>query len=228
MKGELCLRLAVKIGGSIAIGDAGPSDEYASRFKTAIQAIDFEKLVVGIGGGKLARNYLKSVGSSLGPEQAETLVIDILRANTRFMAFILCGKPVLDESDLLSISENDKTRILVIGGIKPGRSTDANTALLAKAIGADLFVKMTDVNGIYTADPDLDDEAELIEKMSYDCALGLSVEGKPGSYGILDRLSLQVLKSATIPAHVIDGRDPQNLQKLLAGHHIGTLIDAEG
>jgi uridylate kinase len=218
------LRLAIKIGGSVAVGADGPKTEYVSRLKRAIEALEFEKLVVGIGGGRFARKYLRAVGPLLTPDQAESLVIDLLRANTRFLALVLGGKAILDEEELSSLPEERADRLLVVGGIRPGRSTDANTALLAKATKADLFVKLTDVDGIYTADPDLDDAAELIERMTYDQALDMSVAGKPGSYGILDRLALEALRGAGIPARVIPGRDPQDLVRLLAGAELGTLI----
>jgi len=83
---------------------------------------------------------------------------------------------------------------------------------------------MTDVDGVYTADPHADSSAQLIERMSYDRALDMSVAGTPGSYGILDRMSLQVLKRARIPAVVLNGKDPGTLRKLLDGEKTGTLI----
>jgi len=218
------LRLAVKIGGSVAVGEAGPNAEYVSRFDEVVRKANLDRLVVGIGGGKLARRYLQSVLALVSPEQAETLVIELLRANTRFVAHVLGGRPILDERSLRAVSKKTRSRILVVGGIKPGRSTDANTALLAAAIGADLFVKMTDVDGVYTADPHADSSAQLIERMSYDRALDMSVAGTPGSYGILDRMSLQVLKRARIPAVVLNGKDPGTLRKLLDGEKTGTLI----
>lgn len=218
------MRLAVKIGGSVAVGEAGPNAEYVKRFKQVVRTASLDKLVVGIGGGKLARRYLQSVLALVSPEEAETLVMDLLRANTRFLAHVLGGRPILDERSLRSVSKRTKSKILVVGGIKPGRSTDANTALLAAAIGADLFVKMTDVEGIYTADPRADSSAQLIEGMTYDRALKMSIAGSPGSYGIMDRMSLQVLKRSRIPAVVLNGKDPERLRKLLDGEKTGTLI----
>ena len=218
------MRLAVKIGGSIALTDEGPSSDYARRFRSAVETIAPERLVVGIGGGRLARNYLRSVGGLLSPEGSEMVVIQLLRANTQFMALVLGGTPVFEEDKIDSAVRQADARILVVGGMRPGRSTDANTALLAEAVGADLFVKMTDVDGVYTADPDLDPKADLVRAMSYSQALGISMEGKPGNYGVLDRLSLQVLERAKIPARVINGRDPDNLVRLISGEDMGTLI----
>lgn len=218
------LRLAVKIGGSISITENGPSAEYAKAFRSAVQAISVERLVVGIGGGRLARNYLKSVEGILSPEESEKVVIQLLRANTQFMALVLGGVPVLDEESLNAVPDRTQSRTLVIGGLRPGRSTDANTALLAEVVGADLFIKMTDVDGVYTSDPHRDPQAQLIPRISYPEILSSSVEGRPGSYGILDRLAIQVLMRARIPARVIDGRDPGNLVKATSGSHIGTEI----
>jgi len=218
------VRLAVKIGGSIAVGARGPEAEYVLRFREVINSLSLDKLAVGIGGGKLVRGYLQSVKPLVAPAKAESLAIDILRANTKLLSFVLGGRAILHEDELLSISRDDPEKIFVVGGIAPGRSTDANTAILARGIAADLFVKMTDVEGIFTADPDTDSDAELIERMDYHRALSLSVEGSPGSYGVLDRLSLQVLRDAGIPARVVNGRDPQVLSRILSGESIGTLI----
>lgn len=221
------MRLAVKIGGSIAVGPRGPKAEYLIRFREIIKSLPVHKLAVGIGGGRLVRDYLQSVKSLVPPEKAESLAIDILRANTKLLSLVLNGKAILDEEHLVSISRDDPEKTFVVGGIAPGRSTDANTAILARVIGADLFVKMTDVEGIFTADPDTHGDAELIDRMDYDRALSLSVEGTPGSYGILDRLCLQVLQDAGIPTRVVDGRDPSILPRILSGESIGTLISPE-
>ena len=218
------MRLATKIGGSIAVGERGPRKEYLSSFLTSIDSIDFEKLAVGIGGGVLARNYLSSMGSLLSPEQKELVVIELLRANTRFLSLLLNARPILTETALEEVDPDTDAEILVIGGIRPGRSTDANTALLAKAIGADLFVKLTDVEGVYTADPDEDEDARLIQRMTFDKLKSLSVEGRPGSYGVLDRLAISVLDGAGIPVRVMDGRDPAILCRLMKGEDHGTLI----
>jgi uridylate kinase len=218
------LRLAIKIGGSIAVGEKGPCQEYISAFLEAVGSLEFEKLVVGIGGGRLARNYLSSTGSLLSPEQRELVVIELLRANTRMLSLLLGGEAVFTEDDIERIDRDSSDQIYVIGGIRPGRSTDANTALMAELTGADLFIKLTDVDGVFTADPDEDEEAEFIERMTFDELRSLSVEGSPGSYGILDRLAISVLERASIPVRVMNGRDPSILERLMAGEDIGTLI----
>ncbi len=218
------MRLAVKIGGSIAVGESGPNGEYLCKFAQVVREADLQKLVVGIGGGRLARRYLESILPLVGPVEAENLVIDLMKPNVKLLASVLGGRAILDEGSLLSVKKDVRSRILVVGGIRPGRSTDANTALLAEAIGASLFVKMTDVDGVYTADPDVDAKARMIHHMSYDDALGISTLGKPGSYGILDRMCLEVLKRSHIPAVVLNGRDPARLRKVLRGEKIGTII----
>ncbi len=219
------MRAAVKVGGSVAVGEAGPNADYLLRLRDVIKGLDLQRLALGVGGGKQARNYLQCVQPYVGPAEAEALLLELLKANTRFVALLLGGRPILDERTMHSVSRRTRSRLLIVGGIRPKRSTDANTAILAEAIGADLFVKMTDVDGIYTADPDLHSDAELIPRMGYDAALRMSIEGRPGSYGILDRTALQVLKRAGIPTRVVAGRDPENLARALRGEALGTLIE---
>ena len=219
------MKLAVKIGGSIAIGEKGPNNEYLNELAQTLHSFQFEKLVVGIGGGILARNYLRSISPLVSPWEAERIVIELLRANTRLLAFLLKGTPILDEQSLDGLDPRDCPRVLVIGGIKPGRSTDANTAILAQRIGADMFVKMTDVEGVFTADPDSDPNARLIPKATYEDLLSLSGPTAPGRYGVLDELAIRVLQEARIPAKIIDGRNPRNLLSAISGEPIGTTIE---
>jgi uridylate kinase len=218
------MRLAIKIGGSISIGEKGPDPEFAAAFRNAVADLgELQRLAVGIGGGKLARGYLHSIRSIMGPDEAESVVVELLRANTKFMALLLGGRAIMDEPSIAKALKFPE-EILVIGGIKPGRSTDANTALLAKSIHADLFVKMTDVDGVYSADPDADRSAELLDRITYDQLYELSIDGTPGSYGVLDRTAIRVLQEARIPSRVIDGRDPRILLRLQSGSDTGTLI----
>lgn len=218
------MRLAIKIGGSIAVGDRGPKQDYLQSFLSVMSSLELEKLAVGIGGGKLARNYLASMGALLSPEQRELVVIELLRANTRMLSILLRARAIFTEEDLLDVSRDTEERAFVIGGISPGRSTDANTSLLAEAMGADLFIKLTDVDGVYTADPDEDEKAELIKRMTFEELTALSIEGSPGSYGILDRTAISVLSRSGIPVRIVNGRDPEIIRELLDGEDLGTLI----
>ncbi len=217
------MKIAIKIGGSISINGEGPRKDFVSKFAEVVRDISFDTLCVGIGGGKLARNYLQAIEPFLNDQESELVVLDILRANTRFMASVLGGRAVLDESSLNLLSRG-QDGILVIGGIKPGRSTDANTALLGEKVGVDLFVKMTNVRGVFDADPASDPGAQLIRRMTYDQLYELSIEGSPGSYGILDRLAIDVLKRSGIPTRIIDGRRPKGLKMVLEGKDLGTLV----
>lgn len=218
------MRLAIKIGGSIAVGERGPNQDYVQDFLSVINSLKLERLGVGIGGGKLARNYLASIGALLSSEQRELVVIELLRANTKMLSILLKAKAIYTEEDLIDVAGDTEKRAFVIGGISPGRSTDANTSLLAEAIEADLFIKLTDVDGVYTADPDEKENAELIKRMTFEELTALSVEGSPGSYGILDRMAISVLRRACIPVRIINGRDPKIIRGLLGGEDIGTLI----
>ena len=218
-------RIAIKVGGSIAIGERGPNTDYLAKFARTLTSMSLEKVAVGIGGGILARNYLTTISSALSPRPAEEVVIELLRANTRFLAFLLRGTPILDQQSLEKVDFNTPSRILVIGGVEPGRSTDANTAILGRKIGAEIFIKMTNVDGVYTADPHTHPDAELIEKMTYKKLLSLSGPTSPGKYGVLDELAIRVLEEVGIPAKIINGRDPRNLALTLAGEPIGTTVE---
>ena len=57
---------------------------------------------------------------------------------------------------------------MVMGGLQPGQSTNAVGALVAEAIGADLFINATDVDGVYTSDPKKDPEARKLDIVDTD------------------------------------------------------------
>ena len=57
-------------------------------------------------------------------------------------------------------------RIVVMGGVSPGQTTDAVSAILAERVHADRLVIATSVEGVYTADPEIDPSAKMIDVMT--------------------------------------------------------------
>lgn len=215
-------KLAIKIGGSIAFSEKGPKPDYFKRLIPVINKVKGKTslLVLGIGGGKYVRNCyseLRKLGFS--QKQMEWLAVDLLKTNARLLSFIFFGKPVFD------LKKMPKAKVLTISGIKPGRSSDANTALLAEKSKVDLFIILTDVAGLYTKDPKRYKDANLIKKINFsEIDKFLPKKTAPGKYGVIDPLALKVIKRSKIHTFIVNGKNPKVILDILKGKKRGTEI----
>lgn len=214
------MKIVIKIGGSQAFTDYGPNKNYLEKLIPVLKSVDKEhQLIVCIGGGQFIRKYLKDVKKfDLTNEEIEWIFVDMLRVNVRLFSLLLKEKPIYDIESV----RRDTTG--VVGGIAPGRSTDANAALCAEKIKADMLVKLTDVDGIYDKDPHEHRNAKKLDNILFSDVEKLMVRGEPGSYGVLDSLALQVIKRSRIKTFVINGSEPKNILKVIKGEKIGTVI----
>jgi uridylate kinase len=214
------VKLVVKIGGSLSIGSKGPKISYFKRLLPILRCVDRKhQLVVAIGGGKFLRKYFNIIKKfGLTNDEMEWIAVDLLKVNVRFLSFLLKKKPIF------SIEEFDPKEEGVIGGIAPRRSTDANAALIAKKMKADLFIKLTDVNGIYDKDPHVYKNAKKLDYIRFSDVMKYGKKGEPGKYGVLDKMCLSIIQRAKIKTIVMNGKKPQNLLRVVKGERIGTLI----
>lgn len=215
------MKLVVKIGGSMLFPEKGPDGIYIKKLLPVLKSAKKEnQLIVCIGAGKYFKNYAYKVREFLSGKELEWVLIDLLKANVTLFSKLLGMKPIYTLKDL-----GEKTSG-VIGGIVPGRSTDANAAYAAKVINAELLVKITDVNGIYDRDPKKYAHAKLLRKIHF-CELGrYAVRGSPGNYGVLDKTAMNYIAGSRIRTVVASGKNPENILKILGGRHIGTEISA--
>jgi uridylate kinase len=214
------MKVVIKVGGSLAFTDFGPNKNYLMKLIPVLRKIGTEnQLIVGIGGGQFIRKYLKTVKKFfLTNEEIEWIFVDLLKTNVQLFSFLLNKEPIFDLDKVTRGTSG------VVGGIAPGRSTDANSAICAERIGADLFIKLTDVSGIYDKDPDHHKDAKRIDKMSFKELGRFTKKGEPCSYGILDRMAINVIKRSKIKTIVMNGKNPKDILKALKGEKIGTVI----
>lgn len=212
------MRLVVKIGGSLSIGENGPKPEYFRELFPVLNQIKHNQAIISIGGGALVRKYFNSVKEFLSNEQMEWIAVDLFRANVRFLSYNI------DKPPLFSLEELNEKSEGVIGAIKPGRSSDANAAHAAKIIRADYFIKMTNVDGIYEKDPAIFPDSKMLRTLKFEDLLDYSQPGSPGNYGILDKTAMQIIIDNKIKTAIINGKNPENLLRFLEGEEIGTVI----
>ena len=214
------MKIVIKIGGSLLFDDFGPNVNYIKNLLRVLKKIRKKhKIILAVVGGKVARNYIKRAKElGISDEASEWIAIEILKANVRLFSYLLSMPPVFNLED---VKNNDEC---VLGGICPGRSTDANATLAAKIANADVFIKATNVDGIYTKDPKKFKAAKKIEKMSFAELRRFKTKGKPGSYGILDGLAIENIVKNRIRTLVINGENPKNILRAIKGEKIGTEI----
>jgi len=214
------MKLVIKVGGSLAFTDFGPNKDYLLKLIPVLKRISKKnQLIVGVGGGQFIRKYLKNVKNFvLTDKEVEWIFVDLLKTNVRLFSFLLNKKPIFDLNKVTRKTSG------IVGGIEPRRNTDANAALCAEKIGADLFIKLTDVPGIYDKDPDRYKNAKKLDKISFKELESFNKKGRPCSYGILDRTAINVIRRSKIKTVVMSGKNPRNIFKALKGEKVGTRI----
>jgi uridylate kinase len=119
----------------------------------------------------------------------------------------------------LAIKRMEKGEVVIMAGGtgNPFFTTDTAAALRAIEIEADVMLKGTRVDGIYTADPEKDPSAVKYDEITYDemYARGLKV---------MDLTAVTLCRDNSLPLVVFDMDTPGNLGKLLGGHSVGTVV----
>ncbi|MDE0153177.1 MAG: UMP kinase [Gammaproteobacteria bacterium] len=117
----------------------------------------------------------------------------------------------------------EKGRLVVFatGTGNPFFTTDSAASLRAVEIGADILLKATKVDGVYSSDPFTDKDAQRFDVIDYDEALHRKL-------GIMDSTALVLCRDNRIPIRVFDMFEEGALMRLLAGEPVGTLVHAEG
>ncbi len=123
--------------------------------------------------------------------------------------------PVVNENDTVATEE------IVIG------DNDTLAAVVAASVGADLLILMTDIDGLYTADPRRDDRAELIETVRELTPEIMELAGGSGSAlgtgGMRTKLhAAQIATSAGVDMVIMNGAKPERLYDAAEGRSVGT------
>ena len=109
--------------------------------------------------------------------------------------------------------------VVIIGGgtSNPYFSTDSASALRGIEIEADVMLKGTRVDGVYTADPEKDPAAEKFDEITFDEVYRRNLK-------VMDMTAFTLCRENGLRVIVFDMDTPGNLEKVLAGEKIGTLV----
>ncbi len=121
-----------------------------------------------------------------------------------------------------AIRHLEKGRIVIFaGGIgNPYFTTDTTAALRAIEIGADVILKATKVDGVYTSDPELDKSAKLYKHLSYMQVLNQGLK-------VMDATAISLCMDNQLPIIVFNLMKKGNIKKVISGQGIGTRVNQE-
>jgi len=223
------MRIVVRIGGSVVASPVNTElmSKYADLIKT-VQAQGNEVAVV-LGGGALAREFI-GIAKNLGldTQEQDEIAISVSRLFAQLFLKKLgdagCSKVALTLDDAAECLGEGK--IVVMGGLKPGITTDAVAALVAERVKADLLVKGTDQEGVYDKDPRKHADAVKLDHLSLEDLAEVFEQNKhqAGMHQIIDPEAIKVLKRRRLKLIVVDGFKPENILAAVNGENVGTVI----
>jgi uridylate kinase len=113
--------------------------------------------------------------------------------------------------------EKDRVVILAAGTGNPYFTTDTAAALRAMEIRAEVLLKATKVDGVYTADPVEDPQAQLLEKVRY-------LEVLERGLKVMDTTAISLCMDNRLPIVVFNVRQPGNIRRIVLGERVGSVV----
>ena len=229
-------RVLLKLSGESLMGKQsyGIAPEMLEQYAKDIkEAVDHGvEVAIVIGGGNIFRGLS---GASKGMDRVQGDYMGMLATLINSMALqaelekqgmkteLLGGlaiEPICKEmSRRRAIEAMQEGRVVVIGGGtgNPFFTTDTASTLRAIEIKADVILKGTRVDGVYTADPEKDPTATKYDRLTFQEALGKKLK-------IMDLTAFALCEENNLPIYVFDMNQPGNLLKVVTGEAIGTEV----
>ena len=225
------MRAVLKIGGSLLYDKEGKIivdrvRDYAAAIKSLVKS--GHSLVVIVGGGIPARVFI-SAARELGASEAQCdwLGIKLARNNAELLCAALgdiAYPKIVETLDELEVAVKIG-KVVLMGGLVPGQSTNAVAAVAAESVKAEMLFNATNVDGVYDRDPKKPGASRYDTITIKELKEVLSGGGtKAGEYKLFDPVAIRVVERSKIPTVIFDGRNPENLTKVFSDSTIGTLI----
>jgi uridylate kinase len=232
-------RVLLKLSGEALAGDQGYGIDPGTL--TAIarevkEVVDLGvELALVIGGGNIFRGL---AASSKGMDRASAdymgmlaTVINSLAMQdalekigvfTRVQSAIAMSEVAEPYIRRRAMRHLEKGRVVIFGAGtgNPYFTTDTAASLRAMEIGADVILKGTKVDGVYTADPKKDPDAVKFEQLTYIDVLGKGLQ-------VMDATATSLCMDNNLPIVVFDITTPGNVKRVVMGDRIGTLVRGE-
>jgi len=232
-------RILLKLSGEALAGGQGYGIDAEMLFRIAeeakgVVALGVELAIV-IGGGNIFRGLTASVG---GMERATAdhmgMLATVINALALQDAVEKTGVPtrVLSAIEMRAVAEPyirrrairhlEKGRVVIFaaGTGNPFFTTDTAAALRAVEIGAQVILKATNVDGVYSADPRKDAGAQRIARLSY-------IEVLNRGLAVMDATAISLCMDNKLPIVVFDLTERGNIARIVKGEPVGSLVTAD-
>ena len=233
-------RVLIKLSGEALMGDDayGISPDIISRIANeVIELIESGvEVAIVIGGGNIFRGaglaaagidrvtgdhmgMLATVINSLAMQDA----LERLGVIARVMSAISINEICEDYIRRKAVRHLEKGRIVIFaaGTGNPFFTTDSAASLRAIEINADLLIKATKVDGVYSADPVTDKSARRYNELSYDEVLEQKL-------AVMDATAIVLCRENNMPLRVLDMTQPGSMMRAVQGLNEGTLVTTQG
>ncbi|MCH9047830.1 MAG: UMP kinase [Proteobacteria bacterium] len=233
-------RVLIKLSGEALMGDDayGISPDIISRIASeVIELIESGvEVAIVIGGGNIFRGaglaaagidrvtgdhigMLATVINSLAMQDA----LERLGVIARVMSAISINEICEDYIRRRAVRHLEKGRIVIFaaGTGNPFFTTDSAASLRAIEINADLLIKATKVDGVYSADPVTDKSARRYNELSYDEVLEQKL-------AVMDATAIVLCRENNMPLRVLDMTQPGSMMRAVQGLNEGTLVTTRG
>jgi uridylate kinase len=229
-------RIVLKLSGEALLGEERSGISLKSLFRIAeeIKKAQSRSVQLGIviGGGNIWRG---ARDQGLGLERAisdnkgmlATLinalafqnVLEQVGVSTRVMSAISASNVAEPYIRRRAIRHLEKGRIVVFaaGTGNPYFSTDTAAALRASEIGADILMKATQVDGVYSGDPRKSSKVKLYKRLTL-------TEAIRNRLGVMDATALALCRENNLSIRVFNLHKPRQLVRAIRGHEVGTLV----
>ena len=232
-------RILLKLSGEALMGQGshGIDPDVIQRLAAEISAVVKQGVQVGlvIGGGNILRGAgLAAQGMNRVTGDHMGMLATVINALAMQDALEKCGSVcrVMSALTMNQVCEAYTSR-QAIGHLEQGRvvifaagtgnpffTTDSAASLRAIEIRADIMLKATKVDGVYSADPVTHPDATLYQRISYDAALKQKL-------GVMDATALVLCSENNMPLRVFNVFEPGHLGRIVDGQDIGTLVHQE-
>ncbi|WP_068804646.1 UMP kinase [Thauera phenolivorans] len=229
-------RILLKLSGEALMGDDayGINEEVVSRIVAEIAEVVRLGVQVGvvIGGGNIFRG-MKGAASGMDRATADYMgmLATVMNAMALADAMRRLDVPARVQSALRidqvvepyvrgrAIRQLEEGRVVIFaaGTGNPFFTTDTAAALRGAEIGAQIVLKATKVDGVYTADPHKDPDAQRYHRISFDEAIGRNL-------AVLDATAFALCRDQKLPINVFSIFKPGALKRVVMGEDEGTLV----
>ncbi len=230
-------RILLKLSGEALMGDRqyGIDPKRLSAYAEEIKKIveDGIEVAIVIGGGNIFRGV---AGASNGIDRVQgdymgmlaTIInglalqsaIEAIGIKTRLLTAIKMEQVAEPFIKRRAVRHLEKGRVVIFGGGtgNPYFTTDTAAVLRAIEIGADVILKGTRVDGIYTSDPEKNKDAIKFDTITFKDVLSKGLK-------IMDTTAFTLSQENNLPIIIFDMNVEGNLEKVISGENIGTKVD---